>query len=75
MGGFNHRVVTMVADKAKDTVVMYYIICCLSKTIGEDYLTTIILQLVTTEHLCEGVHLLVCNSNHDLADIVTTEHL
>ena len=25
-----------------------------------------------TEHLCEG-H--VCNNNHDLADIVTTEHL
>ena len=54
---FNHRVVTMVADKAKDTVVMYYIICCLQKTIGEDYLTTSILPLVTTEHLCEGVTL------------------
>ena len=32
-----------------------------------DYLTTSILQIVTTEHLC--------NNNQDRADIVTTEHL
>ena len=76
IGCFNHRVVTLVADKPKrQWLCTLYFADYIRKAERSfpDYLTTSILQLVTTEHL--WLYLLVCNNNHDLADIVTTEHL
>ena len=69
IGCFNHRVVTLVADKPKRHWLCFadYIRQLTGEEAFPDYLPTSILQLVTTEHLC--------NNNQDLADIVTTEHL
>ena len=66
-GCFNHRV-TLVADKPKRlwSCIVYFVITTGEEAFPDD-LTTSILQIVTTEHLC--------NNNHDIADIVTTEHL
>ena len=54
----------------RDGFILYKFADYLRQLHGEeafpDYLTTSILQIVTTEHLC--------NKNQDRADIVTTEH-